>query len=109
MQTALYFVRHGESIFVEGQERNRGLSDKGKLDAHTVKEILKAENIDYFISSPYVRAIETIAPTAQIYNKEIQIEEDLKERRVGDFAPYSFIEGKQMLFENSSFTFPGGE
>lgn len=62
MQTTLYFVRHGESVFVEGQERNRGLSAKGKLDALTVKEILKVENIDHFISSPYARAVETIAP-----------------------------------------------
>lgn len=109
METTLYFVRHGESVLVEGQERNRGLSDKGKLDALTVKEILKAENIDHFISSPYARAIETIAPTAQSYNKQIQIVEDLKERRVGDFAPYSFIEGKQILFQNFSFAFPEGE
>lgn len=39
MKTIIYFVRHAESFFVEGMERERGLSDKGISDARKVTAI----------------------------------------------------------------------
>lgn len=60
METILYFVRHAASVFVEGSERTRGLSNQGVRDAQVVKNILKNEQIDEFFSSPYERSIETI-------------------------------------------------
>ncbi|MGI2297788.1 hypothetical protein [Paenibacillus sp. GXUN7292] len=53
METILYFVRHADSVFVEGSERTRGLSDQGVRDAQVVRNILKNEQIDEFFSSPY--------------------------------------------------------
>ncbi|MEF2247216.1 histidine phosphatase family protein [Paenibacillus sp. IITD108] len=41
METILYFVRHADSVFVEGSERTRGLSDQGVRDAQVVRNILK--------------------------------------------------------------------
>ena len=79
MNTYIYLVRHGESPKTEGNERTRGLTDKGKLDSHRITELLKAEEIDTFISSPYSRAMMTIEESAQYYGKEIIIFEDLKE------------------------------
>nr|WP_052675880.1 histidine phosphatase family protein [Paenibacillus sp. IHBB 10380] len=72
-------VRHGESPKTEGNERTRGLTDEGKLNSHRITELLKAEEIDTFISSPYCRAVMTIEESAQYYGKEIMIFEDLKE------------------------------
>lgn len=60
MSTFIYMVRHGESLKIEGNERTRGLTEKGNLDTHRVTEILKTEGIDTFISSPYKRAMLTI-------------------------------------------------
>lgn len=34
MSTFIYMVRHGESLKIEGNERTRGLSEKGNLDTH---------------------------------------------------------------------------
>lgn len=79
MNTYIYLVRHGESPKLEGSERTRGLTDKGKLDSHRVSRLLKVEEIDTFISSPYSRAIMTIEESARYYGKEIIIFEDLKE------------------------------
>jgi 2,3-bisphosphoglycerate-dependent phosphoglycerate mutase len=53
MRTIIYFVRHAESPYIEGIERTRGLSDKGKLDVLKINEILKDEEFDVFISIPY--------------------------------------------------------
>lgn len=36
MNTYIYMVRHGESPKLEGDERTRGLTEKGTLDAHRV-------------------------------------------------------------------------
>jgi len=107
--TFIYFVRHAESIYVEGTERSRSLSEKGMADALTIKDILKTEEIDYFISSPYERAIETIRPTAIEYLNDIKIEEDLRERNIGIFSSISFKEAKRQVYEDIHYAFPLGE
>jgi len=109
METILYFVRHAESVFVEGKERIRGLSDQGKKDAEIVKDILKFNDIDRFVSSPFERAIETIRPLAMECQMKIHIEEDLRERRIGEFAPLTFKEAKYRVYEDREFAFPRGE
>ncbi|EJS58643.1 hypothetical protein ICG_01849 [Bacillus cereus BAG1X1-3] len=41
MNTYIYMVRHGESPKLEGNERTRGLTEKGILDAQRVTEIIR--------------------------------------------------------------------
>lgn len=109
IETTLYFVRHAESEFVEGKERTRGLSARGVKDAETIRSILSTEEIDIFVSSPYERSIETIRPTAVEQRKDIHVEEDLRERSIGDFAPATFHEAKQRVFEDVYYCYPNGE
>jgi len=80
MKTFIYMVRHGESPKTEGNERTRGLTEKGQLDANRIINILKGEEIEVFISSPYKRSILTIQDLANCLGKEIIEYEDLKER-----------------------------
>ena len=59
----LYVVRHGETIW-NVENRVQGitdipLTDKGRLDATLLKDLVKDINIDVVISSPLDRAIET--------------------------------------------------
>ena len=59
----LYVVRHGETIW-NVENRVQGitdipLTDKGRLDATLLKDLVKDINIDVVISSPLTRAIET--------------------------------------------------
>lgn len=109
MATILYFVRHAESIFEEGKERTRGLTEQGTKDAQTVRDILGTEDIDLFFSSPYERSIETIRPAAAERQKEIVVEEELRERAIGEFKPATFNEAKKRVYEDRRFLFPGGE
>lgn len=109
METIIYFVRHAESIYVEGKERSRGLSEVGKSDSLMIRDLLKGEEIDLFISSPYERSLATIRPTANEYSKEIKVEEDLRERSMGQFQPVSFMKAKQQIYEDKQFSFPHGE
>lgn len=79
MSTVVYMVRHGDSP-KEGNERTRGLTEKGYLDAQRVTDILKDEKIDAVVSSPYIRSILTVEKLAQQIEQEVLVFEDLKEK-----------------------------
>lgn len=70
MKTYIYFVRHAISDFSLGdeQERGRGLSEQGTLDACKVAQQLIDEGIDIIVSSTYARAIATVKPLADLYD-----------------------------------------
>ncbi|MBJ8078160.1 MULTISPECIES: histidine phosphatase family protein [Bacillus cereus group] len=114
MYTYIYMVRHGESPKTEEEnERTRGLTEKGKLDARRVTELLKSEGVDTFISSPYSRAVLTIEELAQFHEKEIFLYEDLKEcvfsgedKIILNKELYPLVE---KMFSNPDFSLPGGE
>ncbi|MBK5451647.1 histidine phosphatase family protein [Bacillus sp. TH22] len=113
MNTYIYMVRHGESPKLEGNERTRGLTEKGILDAQRITEILETEGIDTFISSPYKRAMLTIEESANYHEKEIVVYENLKECRflsedkiISDKELYPLV---KKMFSNPDFTLTGGE
>lgn len=41
--------------------------------------------------------------------KDINIEEDLRERNIGDFTPASFMDAKCQVYQDIHFAFPHGE
>ncbi|GIP39108.1 phosphoglycerate mutase [Paenibacillus sp. J31TS4] len=113
MKTTIYMVRHAESPYIEGQERERGLSEQGTRAAGRVRFLLGGLPIDRFVSSPYERAVLTIREAAETRGAGIRLEEDLRERRLaGDDQPISghlFREAKRRVYEDPEFAFPGGE
>jgi 2,3-bisphosphoglycerate-dependent phosphoglycerate mutase len=110
-KTIIYFVRHAESLYVKGSEQSRGLTPLGLINSTKIKDILIEEEIDVLISSPYERAIQTIRELSIQLNKEILLKEDLRERQLSgeEHLITDFIEAKRRLFEDPSFSFPGGE
>ncbi|HDR4602672.1 histidine phosphatase family protein [Bacillus anthracis] len=113
MNTYIYMVRHRESPKLDGGERTRGLTEKGSLDVHRVTDILKTEGIDTFISSPYKRAVLTIEKTANLYEREILIYENLKEcmfssgdQVISDKEVYPLV---QKMFSNPGYALAEGE
>ncbi|MNW55506.1 Phosphoserine phosphatase 1 [compost metagenome] len=113
IKTIVYFIRHAESPFIAGKERTRGLSEKGKLDSTKIKDVLRNEEIEILISSPYERSILTIKDLAIELNIEIVLEEDLRERQlVGEgcvITREDFFDSKRKLYEDRNYSFPGGE
>lgn len=105
-------VRHGESP-KEGNERTRGLTEKGYLDAERLADILKDEKIDAVVSSPYIRSILTVEKIAQRIGLEVIVFENLKERvfssedkRLADKDLFPILEKS---FFDSNFSLNGGE
>ncbi|PKR82725.1 histidine phosphatase family protein [Heyndrickxia camelliae] len=113
MTTYIYMVRHGESPKTGYKERERVLTKKGQIDAHRVTELLQAENIDVFVSSPYKRSILTIQELAEVAQKEILVLEDLKVRifsaqdtRISDKELFPLLERS---YSDPHYALPGGE
>ncbi|MNI27837.1 bifunctional RNase H/acid phosphatase [compost metagenome] len=109
MNTIVYMIRHAESLYVAGEERTRGLSEQGKQDALRIREILRNEPIDGFVSSPYERAVQTLKPLADMQQKEILLVEALRERAIGEFGEQGFRAAKQQVYADAQFAFAGGE
>lgn len=78
MKTTIYMVRHAESPFVFGEEKTRRLSEKGLMDSRKIADI----KVDCIVSSPYIRAIQTVQHLA--YKKGLSIIEfeELRERPI---------------------------
>lgn len=113
MKTCIYMVRHGESPRMDGNERTRGLTDKGISDTSRITDILQGEEIEVFVSSPYQRAILTIKDLAKCTGKEIIVFENLKERvfsneehPIPDKELFPLLEKS---FSNPNFALTGGE
>ena len=78
--TTIYFVRHAEADNSNRDGRNRPLTKKGMKDRALVTEFLQDKSIDEVVSSPFKRAIDTIADFADRNGFEIEIIEDFRER-----------------------------
>jgi 2,3-bisphosphoglycerate-dependent phosphoglycerate mutase len=106
-------VRHGESPKTEENERTRGLTEKGKIDAYRITDILQGEGIEVCISSPYNRSILTIQELATRLGQEVLIFEELKERifsaedkRISDKELFPLL---KKSFSDPNFALTGGE
>ena len=78
--TTLYFVRHAQSDWRSGPDRERGLTAEGREDAHVVLEFLRDKQVDAFYCSPYRRSMDTIREAAAFYGQAILTDERLRER-----------------------------
>lgn len=112
MEKTIYMVRHADSPYVSGQERTRGLSDKGLLDADQVTKCLRLKPIDRVVSSPYERALATVRGLAEELKLQIEVEEDLRERMLAGsdlIIGSRFNEAKRQLYADFSYSYLGGE
>lgn len=112
MSTFVYMVRHAESP-KEGNERTRGLTEKGRKEARQLTVLLMPEEVDVVISSPYRRSILTVERLAQQLGQEVLVYEDLKERVFS--AEDKRLSDKELLplleksFTNPDYALEGGE
>lgn len=108
MKTDIYLIRHAHSIYTPDEER-RPLSEQGIEDAEVVTEIMKKENIDIVISSPYLRAIQTVEGIAKYRNISVEIWNDFRERIKADKPFEDFDKAMEMLWHDYKFSFKNGE
>ncbi|MFD4706700.1 histidine phosphatase family protein [Gottfriedia sp. NPDC058432] len=108
MITNLYLVRHAHSTYTP-DELGRPLSNRGFSDTKIVTELLLNEKIDYVISSPFKRAIQTVDEFAKSLNLEIMIEENFKERLLSQEPVVNFDDAIREVWMDFNRSWNGGE
>ena len=76
--TTVYFIRHAEADNSVRDVRKRPLTEKGMNDRVLVTEFLRDKSIEAVLSSPFKRAVDTIAGFANSAGVEIEIIEDFE-------------------------------
>ncbi|TCP31272.1 2,3-bisphosphoglycerate-dependent phosphoglycerate mutase [Scopulibacillus darangshiensis] len=102
----IYLIRHCRAY---GQAETADLTEEGKLQAKELAEALKPKDIQYIVSSPYVRAMETIAPFATEAGIPVVADERLIERILADEPLDDWYERLKATFTDLNLSYPGGE
>lgn len=107
--TRIYFVRHAEPNYNNHDDRQRELSSKGMEDRKLVTEYFSEIPVDAVLSSPYKRAVDTVADVAARYGYEMERIEDFRERRVDSCWIDNFDEFARKQWEDFDYKLSDGE
>ncbi len=80
--TTVYFVRHAEPDYTNHNDMERPLTLKGREDSKLVTDYLKDKEIGIVLSSPYLRAVQTVKGVADSYGHTITTVGDFRERKI---------------------------
>ena len=80
--TTVYFVRHAQPNNKNHDDLQRELTQKGLEDRKLVTEYLCEKGIDVVLSSPFKRAVQTVAHFAEKNDLPILSVPDFRERKV---------------------------
>lgn len=104
----LYLVRHSETV---GQHEDSPLTKLGVRQAQMLAAFFdhSGHQVDKIISSPFLRAIETIKPFARNKDLEIELDGRLEERVLSREPLDDWEEVLHDTFEDPELKFTGGE
>ena len=77
----IYWVRHCKA---KGQPPEAPLTEEGKKQAEDLLDFLCDRGIERIVSSPFVRARDSVVPLAERLGIEIEFDDRLAERNLGD-------------------------
>jgi len=119
--TQVIFIRHGETLWnIEGRvmgQLDSPLSARGVKQAEAIAERLSSISFSHLYSSDLGRAVQTAEIISKRCNKEIVLDESLRERNMGVFQGHTRKEKKakypdiwrQCKAVGADFIIPGGE
>lgn len=106
MQKKIYIVRH---CAAQGQPPESPLTEQGLTQAKQLGEFFIHAKIDRIISSPFLRAIQTVEPVSKSTTSHIEIDNRLAERILSTTDLPDWYEKLSATFDNMELTFEGGE
>lgn len=106
--TNIYLVRHAQVDYIP-DEYSRPLSEKGHMDALKLTEMFQSYEISRVISSPYIRAINTVEGIAKDGGISIEIIDDFRERKVCNGHIEDFNSFTKQQWDDFDFNLEGGE
>ncbi|MCM3766785.1 histidine phosphatase family protein [Neobacillus niacini] len=106
MEKRVYVVRHCEA---EGQPSEAPLTEIGFRQAATLAKFLIEEKVDRIISSPFLRAVQSIEPTATLKGMQIETNDRLAERILSTHVLDDWLVKLEATFADLEMKFAGGE
>lgn len=107
--TTIYFIRHAQSDHLSRDDATRPLTDQGMADTLKITEALKDKGITHIISSPHMRALQTISDLAKTLNIQVDVDKDFRERVVGKWIPDQFYGFIKKQWHDVTYRNEGGE
>lgn len=107
--TDVYFIRHAEPNYENHNDEKRELTKRGLQSSEDLVEVFAPISIDSFYSSPYKRAMDTIAPLATSKQKKIVLVDDFRERKLSDKWVEDFMGIVKKQWNDFTFKLPNGE
>ncbi|MBE6754808.1 MAG: GNAT family N-acetyltransferase [Ruminococcaceae bacterium] len=80
--TEIYLMRHAQPDWSVHDEYSRPLTERGRADRDRAYAYLEDKGIEVVVSSPYLRAMDTVAPFAAARGIKVEKSIDMRERRV---------------------------
>ncbi|GIO23763.1 histidine phosphatase family protein [Oceanobacillus sp. J11TS1] len=102
----IYIIRHCEA---ESQAPDAPLTAKGKEQARELSKFLFERNLDRIVSSPFLRAIQTIEPFAAEKHLEIEVDHRLRERVLSSVSMPDWMEKLEATYNDFNLKYEGGE
>lgn len=107
--TNIYFVRHAEPNYDNHDDLTRELSPKGRKDSALVTEFFADKQVDVVLSSPYKRAVDTVAQVASLHGLPITTISDFRERKVDSCWIDDFDAFTRRQWEDFNYKLSDGE
>lgn len=102
----IYLVRHCSAT---GQAPNAELTSIGFQQTQALVSFFENKEVKHIISSPYLRAKQSITPTAICTQLEIQTDSRLAERILSDIDLPDWMTQLEQTFTDMDLVLPGGE
>jgi len=102
----IYVIRH---CLAQGQSLDAPLTQKGIEQANSLAEFFKNLKIDRIVSSPFLRAIQSIEPLSSRESITIEIDERLSERLLSTRDFPDWYEKLQATFVDMDLKYDSGE
>ncbi|GAB0171272.1 phosphoglycerate mutase family protein [Lysinibacillus sp. CTST325] len=106
MTKHIYVIRHCEA---KGQSSYASLTEQGFQQAEVLADFFADKKIDRIITSPFLRAIQTIEPLSSRENINIEIDERLSERILSTSDLPDWYGKLRATFTDMELKFEGGE
>ena len=106
MNRKLYLIRHCQAT---GQEPDAALTEEGHMQAEKLAHFLGDVDIKRIVSSPFVRAIQSVEPLAHHLHLGIETDPRLQERLLSNDHLPNWRERLRETFDHLDLRFPGGE
>jgi 2,3-bisphosphoglycerate-dependent phosphoglycerate mutase len=106
MRKNIYIIRHCKA---EGQPSESQLTERGFMQANELADFLTNKKVDRIISSPFLRAIQSIEPFAKSANIKVEIDSRLSERVLSSRSYPNWLDKLKATFNDVELKYEGGE